>query len=219
MDSCVSRIFQQAVQTLKSETLSFFENSPFSLVTLTKSAHVSAASDLPEARLLRRPFAGRWYIFTILTILAAEFTFPPSFESDDAGIAQVPAASLRVARKSSHLKLVKTGRTGCKAGDVQSSVIQVTPLIYMAHQEDAVRILAVTLGTVLPRYKDVIKLAAEVAKRPPPWTELSVAGLELLSVEPNGCYRGLRNHCRAVCGRPDQHNFPCQVCQFCESSD
>jgi hypothetical protein len=192
----VSRVFQTALINLRAQTVSFFQKSSESLVILTKSVNVPAVGDLLEAYVLQLAVEERWYIFAVLKIIGGSgVVIPSSFAGAEARItqvsSQVQASALTVAHKCGLLKLVKTGITDCQVADLQSAVTQAIPVIFKAHQEESVRVLALKLGTVLPRHKEVIKIAAEVAKRPLPWSELSLTGLDLLSVDPNSSYRGL----------------------------
>ena len=53
------------------------------------------------------------------------------------------------------------------------------------------KVEAFRIATELPRFTEIIKCAAEAAKRPLPWTELSLLALQLLTVTPNKSYGSL----------------------------
>jgi hypothetical protein len=127
-------------------------------------------SDLLETYQLTLPFDHRWYLRPAENFGGSDVSIPAKFSQFSFNIrdlsSQVPPASLTLLHKCNLLKLVKTSVTNFQVAEVQSSVTLAIPLIFKAHTDDAVRVLALKLGTVLPRHEEVIKRAAEVAKLP-----------------------------------------------------
>ena len=188
----VSRILQKGFESMKPATLEFFAKSTSSLVVLTTNISKAAVCELLEAYLCALEATQRWYLFVVLKVVTGGgIQTPECFTKHAKEIEECGkqlSKSWNTQEKLNLLKVVKTGVNGLGDESVILAVSEAIPVVYQTNSDEAIKVEAFRIATELPRFTKIIKCAAEVAKKPLPWTELNVIALQLLTVTPNKSY-------------------------------